>query len=80
MLNQVQHDVPSHPGLDPGSGSHVCTDEIAGRARNDKSKTRNDVPSHPGPDPGSGSSVCTDEIASQACNDKSKASNDTSHY
>ena len=37
--------------------SSVCTDEIAGRARNDESKVRNDVPGHPGPDPGSGSSV-----------------------
>ena len=47
----------------------VCTDEIAGQARNDAAR-------HPGPD----SLVCTDEIAGQARNDESKARNDASGH
>ena len=42
--------------------SFICTNEIAGRARNDESKARNDVPGHPGPDPGPDPSVWTNEF------------------
>ena len=57
---------------------HVCTDEIAGRARNDVSghpgqltspQTTHVTPDnlrHPGPDPGSVSFVCADEYRGPA--------------
>ena len=79
IISRLQHLIQNRPILLSISGqgetlcliirySSVCTNEIAGRARNDKSKARNDeskarngVPGHPGPDPGPGSSVCTDE-------------------
>ena len=44
----------SRPHCPDSLRSSVCTDEIAGRARNDGI-------GHPGPDPGSNSLVCTDE-------------------
>ena len=72
IISGLQHLIQNRPILLSISGqgetlcliirySSTCTDEIAGRARNDKSKARNGVPGHPGPDPGPGSSVCTDE-------------------
>ena len=32
---EARNDGIGHPGPDPGSNSSVCTDEIAGQARND---------------------------------------------